>query len=140
MKLQVDSTFSLSFNPSLFGVKVFGINSGQLQSLASTISLAVAVPQLKAAVAFYGRQPADEEVVKIKCAVQLHYASLDERVNAGAAAYEAALKKNNIVYEQYIYEGVNHAFHNDTSVARYNEAAAKLAWQRSIDFFGKYLK
>ena len=107
---------------------------------AMSNNLAVYIPSLKAAVAFYGRQPADEEVVKIKCAVQLHYASLDERVNAGAAAYEAALKKNNIVYEQYIYEGVNHAFHNDTSVARYNEAAAKLAWQRSIDFFGKYLK
>lgn len=107
---------------------------------AMSNNLAVNIPSLKATVAFYGRQPAYEEVAKIKCAVQLHYASLDESVNAGAAAYEAALKKNNMVYEQYIYEGVNHAFHNDTSVARYNEAAAKLAWQRSIEFFGKYLK
>jgi carboxymethylenebutenolidase len=103
-------------------------------------SLAVAVPNLKAAVAFYGRQPATADVPKIKSAVQLHYASLDERVNAGAKEYEEALKVNGKSYELYMYEGVNHAFHNDTSAARYNEAAAKLAWQRTIDFFRKYLK
>ncbi|MBL7742768.1 MAG: dienelactone hydrolase family protein [Chitinophagaceae bacterium] len=103
-------------------------------------NLAVNVPSLKAAVAFYGRQPKTEDVPKIKAAVQLHYASLDEGVNAGIAAYEEALKKNNITYELYMYEGVNHAFHNDTSAARYNEAAAKLAWQRTLDFFAKYLK
>ena len=103
-------------------------------------SLAVKLPTLKAAVAFYGRQPAVEEVPAIKAAVQLHYAALDERVNAGMAAYEEALKKNNITYELYLYEGVNHAFHNDTAPTRYNEAAAKLAWQRSIDFFKKYVK
>ncbi|GAB2807629.1 dienelactone hydrolase family protein [Ferruginibacter profundus] len=103
-------------------------------------NLAVNVASLKAAVAFYGKQPAAEEVSKIKAAVQLHYAGLDERVNAGTAAYEEALKKNNITYEIYQYEGVNHAFHNDTAPARYNEAAAKLAWQRTLDFFGKYLK
>jgi len=103
-------------------------------------SLAVNLPDLKAAVAFYGRQPKAEDVSKIKAAVQLHYASLDTGVNAGIPAYEEALKKNNITYELYMYEGVNHAFHNDTSPARYNEAAAKLAWQRSMEFFGKYLK
>jgi carboxymethylenebutenolidase len=103
-------------------------------------SLAVNLPQLKAAVAFYGRQPAAEDVAKIKAAVQLHYGGLDERVNAGIPAYEAALKENKIPYELYVYEGVNHAFHNDTAPTRYNEAAAKLAWQRSLDFFGKYLK
>ncbi|HEX5155562.1 MAG TPA: dienelactone hydrolase family protein [Parafilimonas sp.] len=103
-------------------------------------TLAVNIPELKAAVAFYGRQPAAEDVAKIKAAVQLHYAGEDERVNAGMAAYEEALKKNNIVYEQYVYEGVQHAFHNDTSAARYNEAAAKLAWSRTLEFFGKYLK
>ena len=103
-------------------------------------SLAVSLPTLKAAVAFYGRQPAAEDIPKIKAAVQLHYGALDERVNAGAAAYEEELKKNKITYEQYMYEGANHAFHNDTSAARYNEAAAKLAWQRTIDFFGKHLK
>jgi len=103
-------------------------------------NLAVNVPELKAAVAFYGRQPAVEDVPKIKAAVQMHYGGLDERVNAGAAAYEEALKKNNITYEQYMYEGANHAFHNDTSAARYNEAAAKLAWQRTLAFFAKHLK
>ncbi len=103
-------------------------------------SLAVNIPALKAAVAFYGRQAAAEDVPKIKAALQLHYGSLDERVNAGIAAYEEALKKNNVTYEMYMYEGAQHAFHNDTAPARYNEAAAKLAWQRSIDFFGKHLK
>lgn len=102
-------------------------------------NLAVNIPALKAAVAFYGRQPAAEDVSKIKAAVQLHYAGLDERVNAGIAAYEEALKKNTIRYELFMYEGVNHAFHNDTAAARYNEAAAKLAWGRTIDFFRKYL-
>lgn len=102
--------------------------------------LAVNVPSLKAAVAFYGRQPKAEDVAKIKAAVQLHYGSLDERIDAGIPAYEEALKKNNITYELYMYEGANHAFHNDTAPTRYNEAAAKLAWQRTIQFFGKYLK
>lgn len=101
--------------------------------------LAVNVPSLNAAVAFYGRQPAAEKVPAIKAAIQLHYASLDERVNTGIAAYEAALKQNNIVYELHMYPGVNHAFHNDTAGARYNEAAAKLAWQRSIEFLTKEL-
>jgi carboxymethylenebutenolidase len=103
-------------------------------------NLAVNVLSLKAAVAFYGRQPAAEDVPKIKCAVQLHYAGLDQGVNAGIPAYEEALKKAGITYELYMYDGVNHAFHNDTAPARYNEAAAKLAWQRTIDFFKKYLK
>jgi carboxymethylenebutenolidase len=103
-------------------------------------NLAVKLPGLKAAVAFYGRQPAAEEVPNIKAAVQLHYGGMDERVNAGIAAYEEALKKNNTRYELYMYDGVNHAFHNDTAPARYNEAAAKLAWQRTIEFFKKYVK
>ena len=107
---------------------------------AMSNSLAVNVPSLKAAVAFYGRQPSAEDTAKIKTAVQLHYGGLDTRVNEGIPAYEEALKKNNISYELYIYEGANHAFHNDTAPARYNETAAKLAWQRTIDFFGKYLK
>ena len=103
-------------------------------------SLAVKVPALKAAVAFYGRQPAAEEVSNIKAAIQLHYGGLDERVNAGIPAYEEALKKNNVKYELYMYEGVNHAFHNDTAPTRYNEAAAKLAWQRTISFFKTHVK
>lgn len=102
--------------------------------------LAVNVPSLKAAVAFYGRQPKAENVLAIKGAIQLHYGGLDERINAGYPAYEEALKKNNKPYELYVYDGVNHAFHNDTAPTRYNEVAAKLAWQRTIDFFGKYLK
>ena len=101
--------------------------------------LAVNVPTLKAAVAFYGRQPNAADVPKIKAAVQLHYGALDERINAGIPAYEEALKKAGVKYELYIYEGANHAFHNDTSAARYNEAAAKLAWKRTLDFFDKYL-
>jgi len=102
--------------------------------------LAVHVPALKAAVAFYGRQPEAIDVPKIKAPVQLHYGGLDERINAGIAAYEEALKKAGTRYEQYVYEGVNHAFHNDTAGVRYNEAAAKLAWERTLQFFAKYVK
>ena len=101
--------------------------------------LAVNVPELKAAVAFYGSQPKAEDVPKIKAAVQLHYAGLDERINAGIAVYEQALKGAGTSYELYMYENVNHAFHNDTSAARYNETAARLAWQRTMDFFKKHL-
>ena len=107
---------------------------------AMSNNLAVNVPSLKAAVAFYGRQPKVEDVPKIKGSVQLHYGEMDQGVNAGIAAYEEALKKNNITYESYIYEGAQHAFHNDTAPTRYNEAAAKLAWQRTLDFWAKYLK
>jgi len=103
-------------------------------------SLAVNVPSLKVAVAFYGKQPEAVDVPKIKAAVQLHYGALDERVNAGIPAYQEALKKTGIPYELYMYEGANHAFHNDTAPTRYNESAAKLAWQRTLEFFGKYLK
>ena len=102
--------------------------------------LAVNVPSLKAAVAFYGTQPAAADVPKIKAALQLHYGGLDERVNAGIPAYETALKNAGIQYELYVYEGVNHAFHNDTAPTRYNEIAAKLAWQRTLDFFKKNVK
>lgn len=107
---------------------------------AMSNNLAVNVQSLKAAVSFYGRQPAAEDVVKIKAAIQLHYGGLDERVNAGIAAYEEALKKNKISYELYIYEGANHAFHNDTAPTRYNKEAAELAWSRTLEFFAKHLK
>lgn len=102
-------------------------------------SMAVGAPDLKAAVAFYGSQPKAEEVANIKAAVQLHYAGLDERINAGIPAYEAALKANKVVYEIYTYDNVNHAFHNDTAGARYNADAAKLAWERTLAFFKKHL-
>ncbi len=107
---------------------------------AMSNNLAVNVPALKAAVAFYGRQPVAEDVSKIKAAVQLHYGALDEGVNKGIPAYEEALKKNNIPYEIYVYEGAQHAFHNDTAPTRYNETAARQAWQRTIEFFNKYLQ
>lgn len=81
-----------------------------------------------------------EEVPNIKAALQLHYAGNDERVNAGIPAYEEALKANKINYELYMYEGAQHAFHNDTAPTRYNEAAAKLAWGRTLEFFGKHVK
>ena len=102
--------------------------------------LAVHVPDLKAAVPFYGRQPDAADVPKIKAAVQLHYGGLDERVNAGIPAYEEALKKAGVKYELYVYEGAQHAFHNDTAPTRYNEAAAKQAWERTLKFFSDKLK
>jgi len=95
---------------------------------------AVAFPRLKAAVAFYGRQPAAADVPRIRAAVMLHYAGLDERINAGWPEYEAALKAAGTDYQAFIYEGVNHGFHNDTT-PRYDEAAARLAWDRTLAFF-----
>lgn len=103
-------------------------------------NLAVHVSYLLAAVPFYGRQPALEDVPKIKAALQLHYAEQDERVNAGIAAYEDALKKAHTSYELFMYTGAQHAFHNDTAPTRYNESAAKLAWSRSIKFFNEKLR
>jgi carboxymethylenebutenolidase len=97
--------------------------------------LAVHVPDLKAAVAYYGRQPAAEDVPRIKAAVQLHYGALDERVNAGIPAYEEALKKAGTRYELYVYEGAQHAFNNDTAPTRYSETAAKTAWERTLRLF-----
>jgi carboxymethylenebutenolidase len=102
--------------------------------------LAVNVAALKAAVAFYGRQPEAADVPRIKAALLLHYAALDERINGGIPAYEEALKKAGKNYQLYIYEGANHAFFNDTAPTRYNEAAAKLAWKRTLDFFEAHLK
>lgn len=101
--------------------------------------LAVHDPKLQAVVAYYGSQAKVEDVPKIKASLMLHYGGLDERINAGIPAYEAALKANNIDYKIFIYEGVNHAFNNDTSPTRYNEAAAKLAWERTTGLFKKVL-
>ena len=102
--------------------------------------LAVADPMLQAAVAYYGAQAKAEDVPKIKASLMLHYGGLDQRINEGIPIYEAALKQNNIDYKIFIYENVNHAFNNDTSPTRYNEAAAKLAWQRTIELFKFRLK
>lgn len=100
--------------------------------------MAVKVPNLGAAVPFYGGQPSAEEVPAIKAPIQLHYASLDTRVNTGWPDYEAALKAEGKDYEAYMYEGVNHGFHNDTT-PRFDSAAAALAWERTIAFFKKHL-
>jgi len=101
--------------------------------------MAVRIPDLSAAVPFYGGQPASEDVPKIKAPLLLHYAELDTRVNEGWPAYEAALKTNNKEYTAYMYPNVNHGFHNDTT-PRYDKAAAELAWKRTIDFFNEKLK
>jgi len=101
--------------------------------------MAVRVPDLAAAVPFYGSQPALTDVPKIKAPLMLHYASLDTRITAGWPAYEAALKENGKKYEGFVYENVNHGFHNDTT-PRYDKTAADLAWKRTTDFFGAQLK
>lgn len=100
--------------------------------------MAVRLPGLAASVPFYGGQPPLEDVPKIKAPLLLHYAELDTRVNEGWPAYEEALKKHNKEYTGYIYPGVNHGFHNDTT-PRFDKAAAELAWKRTIDFFTKKL-
>lgn len=96
--------------------------------------MAVASPELGAGVAYYGSQAPADQVLAIKAPLMLHYASLDERINAGIDAYKAALDANGKTYELHMYEGVNHAFNNDTSSARYDKAAADLAWSRTIEF------
>ncbi len=101
--------------------------------------MAVRTEKMLAAVAFYGRQASAEDVPKIKGALLLHYGEKDQRINRGIEAYQAALKEAKVDYRLHMYEGANHAFHNDTSSARYDEAAAKLAWDRTIAFFGEKL-
>ena len=100
---------------------------------------AVAYPELAAAVPFYGRQADPADVPKIQAPLLLHFAQTDERVNASWPAYEAALKAHGKVYEAHIYPGTNHGFHND-STPRYDEAAAKLAWERTLAWFARYLR
>lgn len=102
-------------------------------------TLAVRLPDLGAAVPFYGGAPAAEDVPKIKAAVLVHHGELDTRLVQAWPAYEAALKANNIRHEGYVYPKANHGFHNDTT-PRYDEAAAKLAWQRTLGWFNKYLR
>lgn len=101
--------------------------------------LAAERPDLKAAVAYYGLQLPAEQVPAIRAPLLLHYAGLDDRINAGITAYEAALKANGKRYTIYIYPGVNHAFNNDTGGARYNKEAADLAWARTVAFFKEQL-
>ncbi len=101
--------------------------------------MAVRLPDLAAAVPFYGGQPESDEVESIKAPLLLHFAGLDNRVNAGWPAYEEALKKHKKEYTAYMYPDVNHGFHND-STPRYDKEAAELAWERTLDFFRKNLK
>jgi carboxymethylenebutenolidase len=106
--------------------------------IANTLAVRMGA-DLAAAAPFYGGQPPAAEVAKIKAPLLLHYAGLDTRVNSGWPPYEEALKANHVTYSAHIYEGANHGFHNDTT-PRYDAAAAKLAWQRTLDFFNKYLR
>jgi carboxymethylenebutenolidase len=116
------------------GVVGFCFGGGIANSLAVRMGT-----DLSAAVPFYGGQPPAADVARIKAPLLIHYASLDTRLKDGWPAYEVALKENHVTYTEYMYEGANHGFHNDTT-PRYDEAAAKLAWQRTLDFFNKYLK
>jgi len=98
--------------------------------------VATRVPDLAAAVPFYGLQPKPEDVARIKAPLLIHYAEHDDRINAGAPAYEAALKANHVKYQMFTYPGTQHGFNNDTT-PRYDKAAAQLAWQRTIEFLKK---
>ena len=115
------------------GVVGFCWGGGQVNQLA------VHDPQLNAAVAYYGKQPDASDVPSIKAPLLLHYGALDQGMDAGIPAYEAALKANNKNYKIYVYDGANHAFNNDTNSARYNKAAADLAWGRTLDFLKQNL-
>jgi carboxymethylenebutenolidase len=102
-------------------------------------NLAVASPDLLAAVPYYGAQPGAADVARIKGRIMAHYGGLDTRVNAGIPAFEEALKAAGVDYQVFVYEGANHAFNNDTSAARYDKAAAELAWSRSVSFLHETL-
>ena len=102
--------------------------------------VAVHSPDVVAVVPYYGAVPAPEDVPKIKASLLLHYAGIDERINSGIPAYEAALQKASVDYKIYMYEGAQHAFNNDTAPTRYNKDAAQLAWQRTINFLKEKLK
>nr|CAD6614766.1 dienelactone hydrolase family protein [Rhizobium sp. Khangiran2] len=101
--------------------------------------MATRSPELGAGVAYYGSQPPAETVPAIEAPLMLHYAGLDERINTGIDAYRQALEENGKTFEIHVYEGVNHAFNNDTSAARYDKAAADLAWSRTVEFFKTHL-
>lgn len=101
--------------------------------------LATHAPELAAAVPFYGNQPKAEDVARIKAPLLVHYAEKDDRINAGAPAFKAALDANHVRYEMFTYPGTQHGFNNDTT-PRYDKAAATLAWQRTMDFFKQHLR
>ena len=101
--------------------------------------LATRLPDLAAAVPFYGNQPSAEDAARIKAPMLIHYAEHDDRINAGWAAFEAALKANHVSYQEFTYPGTQHGFNNDTT-PRYDADAAKLAWSRTMDFFARHLR
>jgi len=107
---------------------------------AMTNQVAVSAPDLDAAVPYYGRQPAAEDVPKIKAAIMAHYAWEDERINAGIEAFEKSLKEAGIEYQIFVYEGAQHGFNNDSNPSRYHKEAAQLAWKRTIGFFKEKLR
>ena len=107
---------------------------------AMTNQVAVNAPDLNAAVPYYGKQPANEDVAKIKAPIIAHYAGTDPGINAGIQAFEDELKKQGKEYQIFMYEGASHAFNNDSNPERYNPEAAKLAWRRTIAFFKEKLK
>lgn len=127
LKARSDSTHKL-------GAVGFCFGGGMVNQLAVRLGA-----DLNAGVAFYGRQVPAEDVPKISAPLMLHYAGNDQRINEGIAAYEAALKANNKVYQLFMYDGKQHGFHNDTT-PRYDEEAAKLAWSRTLEFFNKHLR
>jgi len=127
LKARSDSTGKL-------GAVGFCFGGGMVNQLAVRLG-----KDLNAGVAFYGRQAGVDDVPKISAPLLLQYAGNDQRINEGIAAYEAALKANNKVYQVHMYEGKQHGFHNDTT-PRYDEEAAKLAWTRTLEFFNKYLR
>jgi carboxymethylenebutenolidase len=95
--------------------------------------------ELAAAVAFYGRHPVAADAARISAPIMLHHGELDERINAGWPEFEAALDANGVEFEEFTYPDANHGFHNDTT-PRFDEDAAQLAWQRTVEFFDRYLK
>lgn len=127
LKARPDSTRKL-------GAVGFCFGGGMVNQLAVRLG-----SDLNVGVAFYGRQAAVDDVPKISAPLLLQYAGNDQRINEGIAAYEAALKANNKVYQVYMYDGKQHGFHNDTT-PRYDEEAAKLAWTRTLEFFNKHLR
>jgi len=116
------------------GAVGFCFGGGVVNSLAVRLG-----SDLAAGAPFYGRQPSAEDTAKIKAPLMLHYAGNDQGVNTGIPAFEEALKANGKTYTKYVYDGTQHGFHNDTT-PRYDEAAAKLAWQRTLDFFNKNVR
>lgn len=130
---------------ALLAIQKYPMNSGKTGAVGfcwgggQVNALAFNDPLLKAGVAYYGMQPAAADVSKITAPLLLHYAGLDQRIDAGIPAFEAALKAAGKAYELYMYEGVNHAFNNDTNAARYNKQAADLAWSRTVAFLKKTL-